>query len=250
MIIRAPEQRDIPRLRKLWQEAFGDGEDFLDGFFSAGFSPSRCRLVELQGRPAAVLYWFDCAFCGKKLAYIYGVATDKACRGQGLCRGLMIHTHEQLRALGYSAAVLVPGNQKLFSMYDKLGYRAFCPMHFAEISEGHRPFPVKELSACAYFSRRQTLLPDGGIAQESVGEFLSLFAEFYGGEDWIACLTRENEILCFQEFLGDEAKLPGIVKTLGAVSAKLYLPGGEPRAMYCSLDGTELDGAYLGISLG
>ena len=70
----------------LWQQAFGDSRVFIDGFFRTGYSPDRCRFLERDGRLAAILYWFDCQWAGKKVAYIYSVATDKDFRGQGLCR--------------------------------------------------------------------------------------------------------------------------------------------------------------------
>ena len=59
MTIDAPKKQDIPALKALWQEAFGDEEAFLDCFFSTAFSPKRCRCVTLSGpvgpgRPARI----------------------------------------------------------------------------------------------------------------------------------------------------------------------------------------------------
>ena len=67
MIIDAPRKEDIPRLRQLWQQAFGDTDAFLDGFFNTGFSPDRCRCLQADGVLAAALYWFDCDFRGESL---------------------------------------------------------------------------------------------------------------------------------------------------------------------------------------
>ena len=36
----------IPALRRLWQESFGDDDEFLDKFFGCGFSPDRCRFID------------------------------------------------------------------------------------------------------------------------------------------------------------------------------------------------------------
>ena len=34
-----PTDNEIPGLRQLWQEAFGDADAFLDSFFQTAFSP-------------------------------------------------------------------------------------------------------------------------------------------------------------------------------------------------------------------
>ena len=80
---------DTQALRRLWKQAFGDSDAFLDSFFSVGYSCDRCRQLSLDSQLAAALYWFDCSFSGKPVAYVYAVATDAAFQGQGLCRALM-----------------------------------------------------------------------------------------------------------------------------------------------------------------
>ena len=46
-------------LRRLWKQAFGDTDSFLNSFFTFGFSPDRCRQITVDGNVAAALYWFD-----------------------------------------------------------------------------------------------------------------------------------------------------------------------------------------------
>ena len=102
MTIKQPAVDHIPALRLLWKEAFGDSDAFLDGFFRTGFDAARCRCTE---DVAAALYWFDCTWKGKKLAYVYAVATAEASRCRGLCRMLMEDTHRHLETLGYAGAI-------------------------------------------------------------------------------------------------------------------------------------------------
>ena len=59
MTINAPIPRQIPQLKALWQQAFGDTAAFIDNFFATGFAPVRCRCLTLDGDVAAALYWFD-----------------------------------------------------------------------------------------------------------------------------------------------------------------------------------------------
>ena len=123
MFAKHPDDRDIPALRQLWQEAFGDDDAFLDKFFATGYSENRCRVVMQEGQAAAALYWFDCQWEGKKLAYLYAVATAKTHRGQGLCRKLMAFAEEELAKAGIETTVLTPGEPSLFRFYENLGYR-------------------------------------------------------------------------------------------------------------------------------
>ena len=61
MIIDHPTTTQIPQLRSLWKEAFGDSDAFLDIFFQRAFSPQRCCCVTQGDAVVAALYWFDCS---------------------------------------------------------------------------------------------------------------------------------------------------------------------------------------------
>lgn len=251
MTIDSPRPEEISGLRRLWKQAFSDTDEFLDGFFSAGYSPSRCRCLHTEGQLAAALYWFDCTWQQKKVAYIYAVATDKAFRGKGLCRALMEDTHRHLKEQDYAGAALVPGSKELFSLYEKLGYRAFCPMDSLTETPGSLPLPVDTISPQVYGALRKTHLPEDGICQD--GETLDFFATygaFYRTEHTIFCAAREDKVLYFQEYLGDPAHVPGILAALGAEKGVLRLPGeNTPFAMYLPLDHTDKLPSYLGIAL-
>ena len=103
MRIDQPAPTHIPALRQLWQEAFGDSDAFLDGFFDTAFSPDRCLCVFEEDLAAAV-YWFDCRFAGRKIAYLYALATKKSHRGRGIARALMEETVARLQKTGYAGA--------------------------------------------------------------------------------------------------------------------------------------------------
>ena len=48
-----PQPRQARQLVALWQEAFGDTVEFIEGFYCTGFSPSRCRCLSIDGEVAA-----------------------------------------------------------------------------------------------------------------------------------------------------------------------------------------------------
>ena len=46
---RSAREGDVPALRELWKEAFGDGDRFLDQFFEGPFAPERSRVAVVEG---------------------------------------------------------------------------------------------------------------------------------------------------------------------------------------------------------
>ena len=247
MTIKQPATGDLPALRQLWKEAFGDSDAFLDGFFRTGFAYDRCRCTE-DG--SAALYWFDCAWGGKKLAYIYAVATAASYRGRGLCRMLMEDTHRHLQRLGYAGAVLVPGDAGLFRLYEKLGYRPFCPRRVVTVAAAETPTAVSPMTPEEYAAARKQLLPADAVWQEGATlAYLATFAGFYGGDGFAFCGGVEDNAFYFQEFIGDMEKVSGIVAGFGCISGVLPVFEGAPYAMYHSLDSDSTLPQYFGIPL-
>ena len=244
----ADYSRNIPALRQLWQEAFDDDDTFLDKFFATGYSPDRCRVVMADDKAAAALYWFDCTWEDKKLAYLYAVATAKAFQGQGLCRRLMADTHKFLATQGYTGAVLVPGSSSLFQMYSKLGYQVMSYVEEFSREAGAEAFPVAKISREEYARHRKAMLPVGGIAQEGAGlAFLETYADFYFGNGCLLCAVKDGQKLFVPEFLGDVSRIPGVLQYLGCQEGTFRVPGNNtPFAMYRSLTDAVAMPAYLG----
>ncbi len=249
MIIDKPKNTEP--LRQLWKQAFGDSDAFLDAFFTHAYSPNRCRQIAENGTVVAALYWFDCAFSGKKIAYLYAVATDEAYRNRGLCRLLMEDTHRHLKSLGYDGTLLVPGSKSLFSFYEKLGYRTCCnvneftckannritlPPMTLRLEDGTVPaLPLRAIDPRNYYHLRQRYLPAGYVEPDiSVFEFMKESGySFYAGNDFIFCGTTKDNTLIVAEFLGNTSLAPGIVALLGMKKGQFRTIGEEkPFAMY------------------
>ena len=238
----------ITDLKKLWKQAFGDSDSFLDAFFSTGFSPDRCRYLCQDGQLTAALYWFDCTLAGRKLAYLYAVATDEAFQKQGLCRRLLTETHDHLRTQGYAGTVLVPGSRELFGLYEKLDYRTCCHVDQVTCAAGS-PIPLRPIGAKEYAVLRRKLLPEGGVVQEGTTlDFLSRFARFYAGDGFVLTASAEAGKAHIHELLGT-ADAAGIVAALGAREGFARTPGNStPFAMYYSLDDSPAPN-YFGLAL-
>ncbi len=248
MIIEKPTATEP--LRLLWKQAFGDTDQFLDTFFSCGFSPDRCRQLTVDGKLAAALYWFDCSFHGKKIAYLYAVATDKAFRGRGLCRLLMDNTHRHLKHLGYEGALLVPGSADLFALYRKLGYRT-CSTVSEFTCKADGCTPLKFITAEDYFLLRQAYLPALSVEPEaSMLTFLKEQYFYYKGEDFLLSATADGDTLIVAEFFGNTAAAPAIVGAMGKKEGHFRTPGKEkPFAMYYSFTGKPDKPAYFALAL-
>lgn len=250
MIIDRPRDCHIPQLRALWKEAFGDTDAFLDGFFQVGFSPERSLCLWERDRLSAALYWFDCTWKGKKIAYIYGVATDPAFRGKGFCRHLMEDTHDLLKAQGYHGSILVPGSEGLFSLYRKIGYVPCCGKTVQTDLPSGEPAVLTGITVEAYAGLQKQYLPEDSVFHDQVAlQFAATYTQFYKGEGFAFCGGMEGETFYFQEFLGDTKKLPAILAALQAGHGQVRIFGDVPFAMYLPLDGETDLPCYFDIPL-
>lgn len=224
---------DTAPLRRLWQEAFGDTDAFLDAFFANAYAPDRCRAIMEGGQALAALYWMPHWLNGQKIAYIYAVATAKSHRGQGLCHRLMAETHEILRNQGYAGAMLVPGSASLGGFYAKMGYRYGTQIREISVDAASSPIPMHSLTVSEYAQLRKNTLPDGSVLPGAEAlAFLNTQARFYAGDGWLLAGYRQDDRFIGLEFLGDESKLANILAALEAPKGTFRTPGeGRPFAM-------------------
>ena len=220
-----PEVCDIPKLRSLWKKTFGDTDAFLDIFFATGYRPDRCLCMRQGALIGAALYWMDLNWEGQKFGYIYAVATDPDCRGQGLCRQLMADTAALLADRGYAGAILVPEDEGLRAMYAKMGYLPAAPIDQI-LCAGSAPCPVTQISPSDYAARRMDMLPEGSLTlgREAL-DFLGKLARFYAGDGFLAVVSLEQGHLRILEYLGNQEAAPALVAALGATEATLRAPG-------------------------
>lgn len=254
MIIDSPKNEYIPQLRHLWTEAFGDTEEYLDTFFSTAFSPDRCLCAASNGEVAGAVYYFSCACRGKKVAYVYALATAQSHRGQGIAHRLMEELHRRLEALDYEGTVLVPGEDSLFSLYSSMGYQT-CTTVTEFVSAGAADeVQLRRISAGEYAQQRAELLSyleEGAVLQEGENlSFLATQANFYAGHNFLLAARPQGTMLVGLELLGDAQWAPGIVQTLGYTMGSFRTRGaGKPFAMYRPLPGSTMAmPTYFGLA--
>lgn len=216
----------IADLKILWQEAFDDPDDFIDLFFSKIYTPDRCHCIQENGGPVSALYWFDCDLKGRKLAYVYAVATLKSHRGQGLAQKLIHETHEILRQQGYAGVILVPAGEKLFGFYKNLGYEAATTCSWLTCQAGDSPRQIQKISPVEYARLLPAFLPEGGVVPgEGMLRFLDGYCQFYAGADFLMICEETKNGFKAQEFLGNTQAAPGILKALGFAEGRFHAPG-------------------------
>ena len=213
----------ITKLKRLWQKAFGDSAESVDAFFRSAYDPAHSAVICLENEPVSALYWLDYVWRGKKLAYIYAVATDEKFRGQGYGKQLMEQAHRQLREQGYAGAVLVPAEARLVKWYEKLGYQ---PCYRAKKREipADTAISVTKISALQYAALRKERIPNAPQPEKALYDYFATYGSFYTAEDSIFAATIQEDKVYFQEFLGDIRLLPHIIGGWQAKTGAVCLP--------------------------
>lgn len=236
------------QLQKLWQLAFGDGEEFIRLFFRTAYSPDRCLYLTEEDQITAALYWLDCEYNGQTHAYIYAVATHPEHRGKGLCRQLMEMTHACLTEQGYHAALLRPADDGLRRMYRKMGYRSATFVTEFDCTAGEA-LPVRQIDSQEYALLRRRFLPSDGVIQEGVSlEYLASYASLFAGEDFLLAGAAYDGSFTGMELLGNRKAAPGILAALGYENGSFRCPGHEiPFGMFLPLAENAAEPGYLGL---
>lgn len=126
MGLAAPDQ--LPQLRALWQEAFGDSEDYMNLYFNRRFEPTETYILQEDGKVASMMTAMHVSLWaadGHTLdgRYIYAVATKKSCRRKGYAKMLDRFMAETLQKDGTDFTCLVPAEDSLHRFYTAQGYK-------------------------------------------------------------------------------------------------------------------------------
>lgn len=250
MKIDFPVPKQYKQLIQLWQEAFGDTEEFIDGFFCTAFSPARCRCMVINKKVVAALYWMDVRKNEQRYAYIYAVAVAKSRRGNGLGRAMLEDAQAHLAFRGYDGILLVPGSENLRGYYEKHGYITCTHVHEFPAQAGDIPVSLQRINREEYALLRKDLLPAGAAVEEDENiAFLETLAFFYRGENLLLAAHMENGKLWCPEYLGDAAAAPGVLKALNCAEGHFRMPGDTfPFAMFLPLSKTAQAPSHLSFA--
>lgn len=238
---------DIPAMKAVWKESFGDSDEFLDGFFALLPDNGTAVLASSDEGVLGVAYVLTCqALKGKGIiepvvGYIYAVAVKSSHRCRGLGSAL---TEAAIKAAKRREAKIIttlPASPELYSFYERFGLRTALRRKKYSVPACDIERRMK-LTATEYMMYRRFLLPQKPYlyTSESGTQLEKLLCECYGGglyatDSGIAAgyfhsdICRIHEIIC-----RDEGRLPDIAASLafelGASAAEYWLlsPEGEP----------------------
>ena len=210
---RLAEKQDLPGIRALWLEAFGEEPTLPDG---------QCFVAEEDGKIVGMLHAI-----GQKLkigsihpaSYFYAIATLQSHRGQGICRSLMEYAENHVDA---DCCMLVPASEDLFGFYGKLGYKTAFYRNKIPFSGG------TEISMTEYLRRREALLSLPHVVYDDLSYAKKIYGlKFYETLDGICAAS---ELFTAENLPHDLGQTPcGMIKWLE-----------QPR---------KLKQAYLGFAL-
>lgn len=248
MTIDRPTAAQLPQLKALWQEAFGDSEAFAEVFFENGFRFDR-SLVACEERVLGAVYWFDCTLADSRYAYVYALGVTESARGKGVGSRLTQALHSHLALLGYDGCLLCPANEGLFAYYDRLGYETCACMGQFRCQRGEA-VPLQKLTPTEYAARRAAFLPPNSAQFEAFAyAYLGAYTDLYAGDGFVLAAYRDGETLIGSELLGDTRKAPGILAALDCATGVFKTPGNAPHVMFCPLRPHAVAPAYLGLVL-
>ena len=250
MKIDYPTPALAPQMIGLWQEAFGDSMESIEGFFCTAYSPARCRLLmDDNGQVVAGLYWLDVQYKNQRFAYLYAVAVRKNCRGKGYSKLLLEDTHAHLAFRGYDGVMLYPGEESLRAFYEKFGYKTCTTVSRFTCEAAETAADLHRIDRDTYAALRRTYLPETGVIQEEENiAYLENMAFFYAGEDFVLAASTETGKLYCPELLGNADAAPAIVKALNCAEGTFVTPGKDiPFTMLLPLHDQVEAPDYLGL---
>lgn len=252
---------DIPALRQLWTDCFGDPADYVNLYFDHAFAPERVFVLRLEDGLAAMLISFPVTYLAedgdeRDGAYLYAVCTRADLRGRGLCKELMAKTEQALAAQGCAFTCLKAASPELTAMYARMGYRAtFTNREYTigkrQEARGNRSVKLQTVAPEEYYALRQCRLrgafvdyaPEVLAHQARLGRLLSV-----DGGAAVAALERYGEAAICKEYLGDEALLPSLCAALGLEALTVRTPGDTPFAMAKALTDAPVPTGYLAFA--
>ena len=162
MQIRTAAPGDVPSLKTLWEERFGDGRNYIDLFFSNCFVPEQTlTAVDPDGRLCGACYLLPCFLItprGQQAAdMLYALAVQRDLEGQGI--GSLLLEEARSRAdRQHAALILSPSMPSLSEYYARRSFRAVFYRQEREIDcPDNAPRPrIRPCDAAAYTRLRDS----------------------------------------------------------------------------------------------
>ena len=121
------EWGEMREYRRLWRDAFGDTEPYMDYYFSRKAVRSEIFEDREKGRLCSMAFFtqYDAVLFGEscRLPYIVGVATDERRRHEGRMTRILLRGMESMKRQGCPLVFLSPADP---AIYESLGFVPAC----------------------------------------------------------------------------------------------------------------------------
>ncbi len=248
---------DLPALRALWADAFGDDEAYIRAFHELFLRPGSCIVAQAEDQVVSAMYilegpvLFPPADTAMSAAYTYALATDPAWRGRGI--GTAVYRACVRSALERQDVVCVlPAERSLYDFYaGAAGARPVSYMREGTVQpealRGLARGRASSVSPGEYFLRRKSLLRGLPYTVLS-GSFLTMEAytmRRYGGgffsvEGDIAAVEMDGDVCRVKELLAPGGDWMEVLAALAEqfparsyhVRTPVFLPGPDAVEPY------------------
>lgn len=248
--IRPWQPADRAQLKELWKTAFGDGEEYIDGFFAAFLREDACVVAEADGAVVSAMYivpgirLFPYRKNVLTAGYTYALATLPAYRGRGI--GTAVYRAACETALKKAdAACVLPADPALYPFYESSGAAPFGGIREGRVDRAELAgIPARmavRVPAGQYAGMREWFLselPHAVFPEELFDRMKESGTEFFMMEGGVAAAEMNNGVCRILELLAPDidpmAAVAGVARWCPAqeyvVRTPLFLDGvGEPR---------------------
>ncbi len=260
---------DYSELKVLFKDIFGDSQKSIDNFFINTVIPENIICVRKGNEIVSALYIIECQLYAfgrlYSSAYVYAVGTCEECRGKGLMREAFEYLFAVAKERGYSYLMLVPQTEKLFSMYEKLGFKTcmtvkpvdvhwLCGVKIGTVYDG----------CCSYeLYKKRKIRGCSNVPCVILGE--RGYSSFFNPAENSIRVIHSEEGYCVYEILDDYVIIHEIFGSKNVFYnavfndtdlSRMYVRepsdgGGVPFGMIKSLDGSpEFQNIFFGIPYG
>lgn len=235
-ILREYRKDDLPALRRLWRDIFGDSEAFIDTFYAALPTVGTCAVCELDGRIVGMAHALTAMeYDGRRLCYLYAVAVESSVRRQGIGEAVVGKTVALARERGAELVCTLPANEGLTPWYERIIGTKYRLRRTYRETDSAPLLPVAPLSPAAYRARREELLKDTPHTVPSSGltELTNALYQEYGGGffscgEGIACALPDGNCAVVLELIaptgGEQDAASSVGAFLGKAKTGYYIP--------------------------
>ena len=245
-------KQDIPFLKQIWKECFGDSDRYITRYFDTLFDRITIAVRRSGGIPVSMVSMLPVSLCtpdgNYPGHYIYAAATAKAFEGKGYMSELLDYACNFAAERGDCFSCLIPATPSLFTFYQRREYRtaSYKNMKFISLSsrlllaDSESAGLLTDLEEDAFFARRRSFLKkqDASVVfGEQYFPYLYLemqnagvFVTGVGETDYAVCYPDRGLLTVKETSLSEQALtecLPALLKRFHCAEAVAIFPTTE-----------------------